>query len=110
MKSIIKVAILTSFLCLGLFGTAFAGGIGTEAGIDLAPTPYTLAAAENHHYDQAKLAQQATEAGVDLVPSAKTLAAAENHVYDQNRLAQIGTEAGVDTWGRGNAPVDCALC
>jgi len=110
MKSIFKIAIVTSFLCLGVFGTAFAGGMASEAGIDLAPTPQALAAAENHHYDQAKLAKLATEAGVELAPTSRALAAAENHTYDQNRLARIGTEAGVDTWGRGNAPVNCTLC
>ena len=110
MKSIIKVTMLASFLCLGIFGTAFAGGMGSEAGVDLGPTPQAVVAAENHHYDQAKLDKMATEGGVNLAPTSQALAAAESHTYDQSRLAQIGTEAGVDAWGRSNAMVTCKLC
>ena len=102
MKKTFLVGIVVSFLCLGFFGTAFAGVIGSEAGIDLAPTQATLAAAKNYNYDQAKLAQIGTEAGVDLQPTAKTLAAAENRTYDLARLAQIATESGLNNLGRGN--------
>ena len=98
------IGLLTTFLCLGLIGTAFAGEgdydsiLGTDEFKFDAPVTKADIAAKAYSYDQNSLALVGTEAGnwefrFDA-PLTKADIAARNHKYNQESLALVGTEAG----------------
>jgi hypothetical protein len=104
------ISLFVGLLLVGLSGTAFAGGLGSEAGVDTVLSQGTLAAAQSHNYDAQSLAVIGTEAGdwkfnVNA-PESKADVAAAQYNYNQDRLDLIGTEGGVDSQS-GSAACPC---
>ena len=119
MKNVIKVGVLVGFMTLGLVGAAFAEQpndnsiLGTDQFSFSTPQTEADIAAQNHDYDQERLAKVGSEAGnwqFDFdAPETKADLAAQNYHYDSQKLHMVGTEYGYDEYVHKNN-LKCPLC
>ena len=100
MKGLLTIFAVFAFVAISssAFADSMRSAVGTEAGVEVVPSPKALAVSSFYTYDQAYLDAFNSEAGADIIPSAKALAAAELYQYDASKMANIADDDAQDLY------------